>query len=1119
VEWVEGPSLADALAKETLTPEERRNGALDLAGAVAAAHRLGLSHGRLRPASVRLTANRRLKLDVTATDTQGPWKALSEPDPTYQAPEVHGTTADFAADVYSLGKLVGLLLATRTDEPGIARDFVSQMLSDDPAARPSAQEAHAHLSALLIPLSTPTLAVTAVTKLQEATLAVTIGFEAKEVLPRQRLGRFRLLEKLGEGGMGAVYRAEDEGDGAVVAIKVLRPDLMKHADALRRFHKEARLLAEVNNPHVTNLLEVNEDKGVHYLVLEFVAGQTLSDYLKQRGRLNEDEALAIMADVCRALVDAHRRGIVHRDVKPENILLGGLTAEGAEERRGRPGRSSASSSAPSPVKFTPKLSDFGLARHIVESESLNVTRAGAILGTPYYMPPEQCSGHGTVDARSDVYSLGATLFHLLAGRPPFLAPTTQALIAMHCRDAPPSLQKLNDRLSDGVCRLVEKALAKEPEHRYADAEALLRDLERLQRGEPSTMVVHPRLPACDPARLIQYDWSWDLQASPAQLWPYVSNTERLNRAVSLPSVEFTAETDEGGRVRRFGRFRKLGVTASWREHPFEWVEGRRFGVLREYEQGPFSWLVSLVELAPRPGGGTTLSHRVHLEPNGLLGRTVAAVEVAIKGRRAVERVYHRIDAAVTGRLGSGLVDPFEETPSLPRGQRRRLDQLLDRLTTCGLNPLVVDRLGDFLAHASPQEVARIRPLALARRLGVDPDQLVAACLHGAREGLFDLLWDLLCPICRIPSDVRDTLRDLRQHGHCPACNLDFELDFAGSVEMIFRAHPTIRDADLGTYCIGGPAHSPHVVAQVRLAPAEHLELELALGEGAYRLRGPQLPYTVDFVAQPGARAARAELNLARAPGPEFPRQLRPGGQLLALTNDHTQELVVRVERTASRADALTAARASSLALFRDLFPGEVLSLGQLVSVATVTLLNVEVDQAAHLYEKLGDARAFDLLYGCFRLLEQHIRQCGGAVVKTVGEGIVAVFSEPLAAVRTVLVLRRALADNGPTRAPPLRASIHRGPALAATLNDRLDYFGTTINQAAQLVRLAQAGELVLSDAVTSDPAVAELLQSAGLSGELQQADLTGQPGVVVQRLRMNYPSGKGFDAAKVRDGI
>src|SRR5205823_1410993 len=131
------------------------------------------------------------------------------------------------------------------------------------------------------------------------------------------------------------------------------------------------------------------------------------------------------------------------------------------------------------------------------------------------------SGHGTVDARSDVYSMGATLFHLLAGRPPFLAATTQALIAMHCRDAPPSLQKLNDRVSDGVCQLVEKTLAKEPEHRYADAEALLRDLERLQRGEPSTMVVHPRLPACNPARLIQYDWSWDLEASPAQLWPYV----------------------------------------------------------------------------------------------------------------------------------------------------------------------------------------------------------------------------------------------------------------------------------------------------------------------------------------------------------------------------------------------------------------------------------------------------------------------------------------------------------------------------------------------------------------------------------------------------------------------
>src|SRR5439155_7967857 len=139
-----------------------------------------------------------------------------------------------------------------------------------------------------------------------------------------------------------------------------------------------------------------------------------------------------------------------------------------------------------------------------------------------------------------------------------------------------------------------------------------------------------------------------------------------------------------------------------------------------------------------------------------------------------------------------------------------------------------------------------RPLVLARRLGVDAEAMVSACLHGAREGLLVLLWDILCPVCRIPSEVQDTLRALREHGSCEACNLDFDLDFANSVEMIFRAHPEIRDTEVGTYCIGGPVHSPHVVAQVRISPTERIELELGLTEGAYRLRGPQLPHAFDF---------------------------------------------------------------------------------------------------------------------------------------------------------------------------------------------------------------------------------------------------------------------------------
>src|SRR5262249_19490624 len=216
--------------------------------------------------------------------------------------------------------------------------------------------------------------------------------------------------------------------------------------------------------------------------------------------------------------------------------------------------------------------------------------------------------------------LGATLFHLLAGRPPFSGSSPLILLSQHTREAPPALLQLRPELSEGLCRLVERMLAKAPDDRPADADALLRELERLLSGEPVDIAVRPRLPACDPANLLRYDFTWDLAASARQLWPYVSNTERLNRAAGIPAVQFTTQTppeaDAGAEgktieppVRRFGRLRKLGITAAWEEYPFEWIEAKRMGGLREYSQGPFKWLVSVVELTPRAGGGTTLTHQ------------------------------------------------------------------------------------------------------------------------------------------------------------------------------------------------------------------------------------------------------------------------------------------------------------------------------------------------------------------------------------------------------------------------------------------------------------------------------------------------------------------------------
>ncbi len=534
-----------------------------------------------------------------------------------------------------------------------------------------------------------------------------------------------------------------------------------------------------------------------------------------------------------------------------------------------------------------------------------------------------------------------------------------------------------------------------------------------------------------------------------------------------------------------GSFKKAGFTNAWREHPFEWVEGKRMGVLREYTEGVFRWMASTTELQPRADGGTTLVHQVRLVPANVLGRMVAAVEVGFKGRRRVESVYRRIDAYVTrDRDSAPLADAFEPPPALRGRDQQRIRDGAERLIARDVDLTTVGLLADFLVQAGDQEVARMRPLALAQRLGLSPDDVVTACLLAAHEGLLVLLWDILCPVCRIPSAIEATLRNIKSHGACRACNLDFALDFANSVEMIFRVHPSVRPSEPATYCIGGPAHSPHVVAQVRVAPGERLELVLELSEGPYSLRGPQLPYTVALRVHPDTGAVRGELDLVRGPGPELPRTFRAGTQTLRLTNPHTSEVVVRVERTARREDALTAARASAHPLFRELFPFEVLEGNQLVSIAHITLLATRLENAAGLYRELGDVRAFGLIHEHFRLAEEQIRREGGALLKTVNEGLLATFDDPAAAVRVALALQPLLAKRIEARALRIAVAVHRGPAMVATINGRLDYFGNTVQQTVRLCQQAAGGEVRLTQPLAADPHVQGLLHTGRLACEV-----------------------------------
>jgi len=355
---------------------------------------------------------------------------------------------------------------------------------------------------------------------------------------QRRVGRFLLQDRLGAGAMGQVWRAVDEDSGDHVAVKLINRDLVRSPRVLRRFRKEARLLPELQHPGIARAIASGEaDDGTLYLATELVRGRPLSTVLRERGPLPEREALQIATDLVAALVDVHDNGTVHRDIKPENIML------------------VADATATSRVK----LIDFGVARHVDEEGSLAMTRQGAVLGTPLYMAPEQARGK-PVDARSDVYAVGSTLFELLIGKAPFHGHGVSQVLAMQIEATPPKVRDLRADISFEADAIVARCLEKDPAGRFADARELLRALTTLSLASSS-----PSSPSSSPpAGATRYVSTFELQATPAQLWPFVSNTDRLNKAIGLAAAIEDVVVD-GDDVRRLGRSRQAGFPLAWED--------------------------------------------------------------------------------------------------------------------------------------------------------------------------------------------------------------------------------------------------------------------------------------------------------------------------------------------------------------------------------------------------------------------------------------------------------------------------------------------------------------------------------------------------------------------------
>lgn len=553
----------------------------------------------------------------------------------------------------------------------------------------------------------------------------------------------------------------------------------------------------------------------------------------------------------------------------------------------------------------------------------------------------------------------------------------------------------------------------------------------------------------------------------AAVWHVLSDTNHLNREVGLPGVIYQSAQSDGSGPFRVVEARIAGVALRWREYPFEWAREGRYSVVRVYERGPIARFEGGIELEDAGTSATRLRVFSAIASRRVTGRAL----VEIIGRHFTRQVLRFCDVHLRE---AALAEPSPAKPAAI--DEALLTRLVRELKKRPVAPQYADELARLLRGGLNNEVAALRPFEWAQRTGLDAQEALRTCLHGVKTGLLDMQWAMMCPNCRVTKASAPSLSGLDAQVHCDLCGVNYDLNFDRYIELKFAVHPTLRRAQPRVFCASGPFHAPHVLLQTRLAPGESATVPVPDATQELRLRVLRRNQSVSVTpdAPPLTRLTfDGRWNVPQARGP------------FLVENASAETIFVALEKTDWDALAATAARVTAMQEFRDLFAGEVLRRGRQIAVENVTLFFSDLSNSTALYEDIGDALAYDRVGSHFDFVMHHIATQGGAVVKTMGDAVMAVFHSPADAVRAALGIqskfrdfRHRLCDDS---AIDLKIGLHHGPALAVNSNDHLDYFGRTVNVAARIAGASLGGDFVLSGTVWEFAEVRECLGEAQLS--------------------------------------
>ncbi len=566
---------------------------------------------------------------------------------------------------------------------------------------------------------------------------------------------------------------------------------------------------------------------------------------------------------------------------------------------------------------------------------------------------------------------------------------------------------------------------------------------------------------------VEHFWTTDLKASSKALWPLLADTNAVNARLGLPEMKFE---ERGGQLH--GSSGKFLTRQEWVEVPWEWEVEKSLTAERRYGKGIARAVRVRYVLSDR-NGGTRLTIYFGWVPrrwwSGALlrwvnqwlqkryTRVLAELDELATNTKETAQCYHLINDATVdeARLGKGLSEVVD----------------------AGFSTFDVGRLANYIRGASDQVLFRVRPKVLAFEWGLELNEVLGLLLQSTKAGLLSISWDVMCPHCQGVRREARSLGELRELGRCDICDIDFSATTQESIEVTFKVLPEIREIREVFYCSAEPARKPHIVLQHTVAPHSTHTTHLTLTEGRYRLRsalgdGPSL---VLEVVQAGG-----VVDVSWTPREqcvESPMIIDSHVSLI-VTNPDESQLNIVLEKLAHDSSVLRPSDLFNNQQFRDLFSKESIASGLQLEVGAQTLLFTDIVGSTALYSILGDTKAFNVVHAHFVALQEIIKSRNGAVVKTIGDAMMAAFSHPeealLAGIEIQQMFRLGEQDIA------LRVSIHRGLCLAVRLDSNIDYFGSVVNYTAKMQSVAGAGDVVFSKEFYALPNISDRARDCGL---------------------------------------